>query len=210
MTILLRLAAPLQSWGVGSKFDRRGTERVPTKSGVIGLCAAAIGISRENKEKIHELSSLKFGVRVDRPGVLLRDYHTAKSGKTAYVTNRYYLADAKFTAGLEGVEALLHDIDAALRRPAFPLFLGRRSCPPEGKVALGIVKESLLDALRTDAGWEYISYDGDGVYLVRDVPVSFSQIRREYGFRCVEQISAEKQIGEIEDEIDWFKESEMP
>jgi CRISPR system Cascade subunit CasD len=156
------------------------------------------------------LSSLKFGVRVDRPGVLLRDYHTAKSEKTSYVTNRYYLADAKFTAGLEGEETLLREIDNALRRPMFPLFLGRRSCPPEGRVALGIVEKSLLDALRAGTGWEYISYDSDDGYLVRDVPVSFSQTRREYSFRRVEQIAAEKQTHKTENEIDWFRELGMP
>ena len=45
-TLLLRLAAPLQSWGASSKFGRRATEREPTKSGVIGLVAAALGIRR--------------------------------------------------------------------------------------------------------------------------------------------------------------------
>lgn len=208
-TILLRLAAPLQSWGYDSKFDRRGTARTPTKSGVIGLCAAAMGISREDKEKLKSLASLKFGVRADKPGVLLRDYHTAKSEKTSYVTNRYYLADAKFTAGLEGDAELLREIDDALRRPVFPLFLGRRSCPPEGRVALGIVEKPLLDALKSGTRWEYISYDGSGDHLLRDVPISFSQIRREYGFRRVDQIAAGQQLDVTADETDWFKESGM-
>jgi CRISPR system Cascade subunit CasD len=41
--LLLRLAAPLQSWGVESKFDTRRTLGYPTKSGVIGLVASAMG-----------------------------------------------------------------------------------------------------------------------------------------------------------------------
>jgi len=36
-TLLLRLAAPLQAWGINSKFDIRKTEREPSKSGVVGL-----------------------------------------------------------------------------------------------------------------------------------------------------------------------------
>ena len=135
-TLLLRLAGPLQSWGVDAKFDRRGTERAPTKSGVIGLVAAALG--RLRNESVEDIQALRFGVRIDREGMLLRDYHTAKSEKAAYVTNRYYLSDAVFLAGLEGKETLLMEIECALRNPAFPLFLGRRSCPPEGLLSLGV------------------------------------------------------------------------
>ena len=46
-TLLLRLAAPMQSWGISSKFDRRTTNMEPTRSGVIGMLAAAMGLSRE-------------------------------------------------------------------------------------------------------------------------------------------------------------------
>ena len=45
-TLLLRLAAPLQSWGMDSKFETRKTNREPTKSGVVGLLAASVGIGR--------------------------------------------------------------------------------------------------------------------------------------------------------------------
>jgi CRISPR system Cascade subunit CasD len=114
-TLLLRLAAPLQSWGIDAKFERRGTERIPTKSGVIGLMAAAMG--RRRDDSITDLLGLNFGVRVDKEGVLLRDYHTAKSEKSAYVTQRYYLSDAVFLAGLEGDNEFLSYIDQALRSP---------------------------------------------------------------------------------------------
>ena len=83
-TLLMRLAAPLQSWGVDAKFDRRGTERTPTKSGVIGLVAASLG--RRRNENVMDLQTLRFGVRVDREGVLLRDYHTAKSKKERHMS----------------------------------------------------------------------------------------------------------------------------
>jgi CRISPR system Cascade subunit CasD len=202
-TLLLHLAAPLQSWGVSAKFDRRGTERAPTKSGIVGLVTAALG--RRRDESVEDLQTLRFGVRVDREGTLLRDYHTAKNEKTAYVTNRYYLADAVFLAGLEGDEALLRQIHSALRYPAFPLFLGRRSCPPEGRVSLGIrAGKTLSEALReepwlvsdwarkreppevrlrivTDAGMN------GKVYFQRDVPISFDQTHRKFGFRGVSE-----------------------
>ena len=63
-TLLLRLAAPMQSWGTDSKFEWRRTERAPTKSSVIGLIAAALG--RMRNESIDDLKALRFGVRVDK------------------------------------------------------------------------------------------------------------------------------------------------
>lgn len=142
-TLLLRLAGPLQAWGYDSKFETRRTGREPSKSGVIGLLAAALG--RKRDESIEDLRELRFGVRVDREGQLLHDYHTVqmKSGKT-YVTHRYYLADATFLVGIESEnKAWLEEIQHALLHPAFPLFLGRRSCVPSLPIALGIREEVL-------------------------------------------------------------------
>ena len=67
-TLLLRLAAPLQAWGADSKFETRKTGREPTKSGVIGLLAAALGLRRDESEALTRLTGLRFGVRVEREG----------------------------------------------------------------------------------------------------------------------------------------------
>lgn len=77
--LLLRLAAPLQSWGVESKFDTRRTLGYPTKSGVIGLVASAMG--RERTESLDDLNELKIGIRVENEGRQIRDYHTANGEK---------------------------------------------------------------------------------------------------------------------------------
>ena len=196
-TLLLRLAAPLQSWGSDAKFERRGTERVPTKSGVIGMIAAALG--RRRHESVDDLLRLRFGVRVDREGTLLRDFHTARRDKVAYITYRYYLADAVFLVGLEGAEVELTTIDRALNYPAFPLFLGRRSCPPEGRVSLGIrAGKPLLTALQEEPSLTAnvmphirLVYDaGDGepfAYMQRDLPLSYDPEHRRHGFRRVSE-----------------------
>ena len=81
--LLLRLAAPLQSWGTGSRFVRRNTDRMPSRSGVIGLLAAAHG--RRRTDPIEDLLDLRIGVRIEQPGRLERDFQTARSrdGATA-------------------------------------------------------------------------------------------------------------------------------
>lgn len=156
-TLLLQLAGPMQSWGTTSRFDERDTQLEPSKSGVLGLVCAALG--RDRTEPVDDLARLQMGVRVDREGVLMRDFQTATgvmiaTGKSdlkrTVVSPRYYLADAAFLAGLEGDDPLLlariHD---ALRNPVWPLALGRKSFPPGHPVWLtdGLLKTDLKTAL---------------------------------------------------------------
>jgi len=170
-TLLLRLAGPMQSWGTTSRFDQRDTGKEPSKSGVIGLLAAALGIDRENWTDLEPLAALAMGVRHDRPGVPKRDYQTAgcatadtivkADGSQAkdggVVSNRHYLADAVFLVGLEGVDrALLERAHTALKNPTWPLALGRKSYVPSEPVWLdsGVADAPLLDAL---AAWPWIA-----------------------------------------------------
>ncbi|PJN36628.1 type I-E CRISPR-associated protein Cas5/CasD [Streptomyces sp. CB02959] len=154
--LLLRLAGPLQSWGERSHFNERDTAGFPTRSGVIGLLAAALG--RHRSESPDDLVRLSITIRADRPGVLLRDLHTVggglpakatvttaegkkRSGDTAtLLTHRTYLADAAFTLALTtpgGDTDLLDRVAGGLAAPHWPPYLGRRSCPPEGPLLLG-------------------------------------------------------------------------
>ncbi|MEO3862796.1 type I-E CRISPR-associated protein Cas5/CasD [Acrocarpospora sp. B8E8] len=88
-TLLIRLAGPLQAWGTGSRFLHRDTDpERPTKSGVLGLLAAADGHHRDQHDTDYPdalplaiLAKLRFGVRADRPGVLIRDFHTVGGGR---------------------------------------------------------------------------------------------------------------------------------
>jgi len=129
----------MQSWGVQSRFGVRDTNLEPSKSGVIGILCAAMGIERSDDTSLARLAALRMGVRVDREGILKVDYHTAKNvfkagggpTKDTELSNRYYLADALFLVGLEGEElAFLESIHEALCRPVWPLFLGRKAFIP--------------------------------------------------------------------------------
>ncbi len=151
-TLILRLAGPLQAWGLQSRFSDRDTAREPTKSGVLGLVCAALGKPRDEHPDdgfppLADLAALRMGVRVDREGQPRYDYQTAQDVLVASSTasqirkgtpklkdtepsTRHYLADAWFTVGLEGERALLERIDAALAAPHWPLALGRKAFPP--------------------------------------------------------------------------------
>ena len=67
------------------------------------------------------------------------------------MTYRHYLQDAVFLVGLESEDtALLQELETALKHPVYPLYLGRRSCPPTLPLCLGIRAGKLLDTLRAE------------------------------------------------------------
>ncbi|ORT47878.1 type I-E CRISPR-associated protein Cas5/CasD [Frankia sp. KB5] len=152
--LVLRLAGPLQSWGEHSAFAaERDTAGFPTRSGLIGLFAAAMGLARGSD--LTGFDPLRLSVRVDAPGLLLTDFHTVGGGLPAgrtvptaegkhrsgdntatIVTRRRYLADAVFTVAVTGPEDLITAIGDALLRPVWQPFLGRRSCPPDQPLLL--------------------------------------------------------------------------
>ncbi|MFJ1878226.1 type I-E CRISPR-associated protein Cas5/CasD [Streptomyces chartreusis] len=208
--LLLRLAGPLQSWGASSRFVRRTTESAPTKSAVIGLLAAAAGINRSDHARLAELAALRFGVRIDQPGTLIRDFHTAHhqvTGKAMPLSERYYLADAVFVAALEGDHTLLTRLHAAVKAPVYAPFLGRRSCPPAAPLDLslheaGRAEEALAQAPWQASAWYRKRYNGhtpeglivlreaapdeqDSADSLRDQPVSFDPSQRRHAWRTV-------------------------
>ncbi len=160
----------MQSWGTTSRFDQRDTGKEPSKSGVIGLLAAALGIDRENWIDLEPLTRLTMGVRHDRPGVLKRDYQTAGGAASdkmrradgslsddGVTSQRHYLSDAVFLVGLEGPDPrLLERAHCALQNPVWPLALGRKSYVPSESIWFdgGVLDAPLVDALRA---WPWIA-----------------------------------------------------
>ena len=149
--LALLLDGPMQSWGHASRFERRTTALHPTRSGVIGLIAAAVGIDKHTADETAQLSrftslnvtTLTLPRRNRRAQELLmqrlEDYHTVTgirraSGKededATVQTYRHYLLDARFGVLLEGPSALLDSIAAALRNPKWGVWLGRKCCLP--------------------------------------------------------------------------------
>ncbi|WP_432141012.1 type I-E CRISPR-associated protein Cas5/CasD [Streptomyces sp. bgisy084] len=157
--LLLHLSGPLQSWGTRSHYNERDTLTHPTRSGIIGLLAACLGRARHHSTE--DIARLSLTTRTDRPGVLLRDLHTVGGGlpakgtvttaegkkrppaQSTLLSHRSYLADAAFTACLTGDPDTLRTCEQALLAPHWPPYLGRRSCPPEGPLLLGLLPNPL-------------------------------------------------------------------
>jgi len=178
----------MQSWGYRSRFDYRDTALEPTRSGVIGLICAAMGIARG--EDISRFDAIRMGVRIDREGRLERDYHTARDVMKAdgskggtVVSYRDYLADASFTVGLQSEDlGLLEHICEKLCNPTWTLFLGRKAfplaVPPIVDSSNSIKPGTLEDHLLVDkANHRVILEMPDGERTQHDWPLCFSKRR---------------------------------
>ena len=203
--LLLRLAGPLQAWGSAARFVRRTTEIAPTKSGVLGLLAAAEGRPRE--ADLSDLASLGFGVRIDQPGTRVRDFQTAHhfvTDKSMPLSERFYLADAVFVAAVEGEHDTVHRLRDAVREPVYLPYLGRRSCPPAAPIDLGVRDDADLAAALEQAPWQASDWYRTRMTAVdellvltdsepgqapesslRDEPLSFALSHRRYGLRGI-------------------------
>ena len=154
----LLIDGPMQSWGFSSRFQRRSTASHPTKSGIIGLIAAAMGIDKsaiDEPEQIHELSKLNLTVitlpRGDHNlrGHRLEDYHTVegtqladgKISNDAVITRREYLLDVRFGVLLKGSSSLLDLVANAMQNPRWGVWLGRKCCIPATPVFVALAPE---------------------------------------------------------------------
>jgi len=149
-TLFLRLEAPLQSWGERAQWSERDTAPEPTKSGVVGLLACALGW--DDDILIQDLSqAIRVGVRCDyiaSPNTTI-DFHTVGGGyKTPQLltgegkpklskksphtepTKRYYLSDASFLVAVQATQDKIALLAQAVQFPVWPVFLGRKSCVP--------------------------------------------------------------------------------
>lgn len=208
-TLILRLKAPQQSWGTDSRYRYRETGLMPSKSGVLGLLAAAQGRLRD--ADLTDLVGLSFGVRIDQPGRLMIDYHTAKrpGAKNSDLSKRHYRVDAAYTVAVAGPDDLIEGLSQAVDSPVFPLFLGRRSCPAPWDLNGGMFADDEPEPVLRDldrapwlaADWYREKAPTDvrlPIYrdaapdeageAVQDVPVSFDPRHRRYSTRKVVQV----------------------
>lgn len=214
-TLVLRLAAPMQSWGTDSRYETRRTDRIPTKSGIVGLIAAALGLDRN--DDISFLRKLEIGIRVDQAGTIQKDFHTASSSKDSYITYRYYLSDAIFVVGISSPSKdLLERIEDALKKPVFPLYLGRRAFPPTLPLILRPTANlSLQEALiqvryqgkKTESSTIEVPLfitgtEGDFVKRVLDDPLTFGERQREYAPRYISEFRIRIPVQEEDEAFD--------
>jgi CRISPR system Cascade subunit CasD len=194
--LALMLDAPLQSWGYGSRFQRRTTGLHPTKSGVVGLLCAALGAAKGSAaetEWLPKLAALRMTVVTiprARSGLRrLEDFHTVEHTRRAsgapnpdpVVTRRQYLLDARFGVLFEGKAEVLSQVAEAVRNPVWGVWLGRKCCIPAAPLyRAGPCDEAAawqaLIAERSHEEFtriEEVTRFEDGSDSINDQPISF-------------------------------------
>lgn len=200
--IALLLDAPLQSWGISSRFERRGTALHPSKSAVIGMIAAAMGIDKHDPNepaqiaKLTELDITMITIPKEHPMRRIEDFHTTEGtrradgslNKNCVVSKREYLVDARFAVLIKGATALLDRVSAALQNPVWGIWLGRKSCIPALPIFVGheteeatiwnkLLKHAKLSegaTLDQFARIEEARDFAEGTDSIRDAPITFS------------------------------------
>lgn len=144
--LLLRLEGVLQAWGEDSKWDYRDSAGMPTKSGIVGLLACAMGLGRDDPQIVQLSQAIQLAVRADRPGTRFVDFQTVTGAPLltangtrrtlgdTFISERCYLQDASFLVAVETSAAWHERIVAALRAPAWCIYLGRKNCVPSRPV----------------------------------------------------------------------------
>lgn len=150
--LLLRLYGPMASWGEIAVGESRHSAVHPSRSALLGLLGAALGIERSDDTGQHALVEVyRFGIKLQSAGSPLRDYHTVQVGVAprkfqfrsrrqelaadkveTILSSREYRCDSLALVAVEVLPDALADLDdlaQALRQPRFPLYLGRKSCP---------------------------------------------------------------------------------
>jgi len=200
--LALVLDAPLQSWGFGSRFQRRTTGLHPSKSAVIGMICAALGLAKGSdaeREMLPRVTLLKMtSIVMPRHAIRrIEDFHTVLKTRRAsgkmnddpVVTRRQYLLDACFGIILTGEDVLLERVGRALQDPIWGVWLGRKSCIPARHVFVAVCKtreeawQAILRSLGTDEGLPIESFTrvedvddfGAGTDSYNDQPVTFGR-----------------------------------
>ena len=152
--LLFQLYAPLAAWGEVAVGELRPSATRPSRSALIGMLAAALGVRRDDEARQDELTmGYRFAVREMAQGTLLRDYHTvqvpshaALKGSPAYtrrdelgvtvkaiLSSRDYRCDGYWQVAVEATSDsppyALDELVKSLCQPGFNLYLGRKACP---------------------------------------------------------------------------------
>lgn len=203
MTVLLFTVAGMQAWATGDRHAYRHTQNHPTKSGILGMIACAMGYPRDNTPDW--LNNVRFGVRVDHPGTVIRDYQNCPNlvGKTIQREKTFLDGDACFTIAIEGEITLLERMQTALLYPAHAVCLGRRSLPPAEPFAPhiedGTIEEN-LHRTETDLFFEPADAMTDSDQLVQDSPRYWRTTGSTYVRRPERHIPAASK----QSSTDWF------
>ncbi|GAD89979.1 putative CRISPR-associated protein [Vibrio halioticoli NBRC 102217] len=195
-TLLLKTEG-MSAYGLQTFDVHRRANHFPTRSGIIGLLGAAMGIKRSDHHKLYQLSQeVLIAVQVNNAGTKITDYHTVqnfrspqgKIQKGTKPTYRDYWCDSEHTFAITGEKSLIVQLSQSVRFPTFTLFQGRKSCPLTRPLYEGIcIQNNPVEALLALEGKGQIFSDQAGQHQVATLQVRdlITATPRKYAMRTV-------------------------
>lgn len=175
--LLFQLYGPIASWGESAVGEVRHTASWPTRSALIGLLGAALGLDRDAPDQARLQSDYRFAVKILTEGTAMRDYQTVQTSEprrgrahrnrhqqlgagqtlSTLLTYRDYRNDARAIIAVQAAPDARWGVDelaSALIRPTFTPYLGRKSCalalPMKPEIAHKSTIEAALDGYPAD------------------------------------------------------------
>ena len=194
--LILKLQGVMQAWGEHTFEGLRPSTNFPTRSALIGLLAACLGIDRNNRQQQQALAnSFLYATRQDETGrnvIKVTDYHTVKDAREDYiglkshqtiVTQREYLLDATFTVAIWNTEGAAYSLDrvqTAVCQPRFTPFLGRRCCPITRPLF-----ETRVQSMNSDEALKLVDPAAGVIYSEEDLPEVVGRNKQRHRVRDV-------------------------
>lgn len=175
--LVFQLHGPMASWGVDAPGEVRHSHELPSRSALLGLLAAALGIRRDEEERLNAFNRhYQFLLCASGNPRWARDYHTVQMPKevrkaryfsrreelqdpellSALISRRDYYTDAWWMIAVSATPDApytLAQLQTSLQHPVFPLYLGRKSHPLALPLAPQLLEGSAAGVLREAYRW---------------------------------------------------------
>jgi len=197
MKTLILKTEGLSAYGLQTFDIHRRVNHFPTRSAIIGLLAAALGITRKEHNKLYELSeSVITAVQVNDAGEKMMDYHTVQNfrsptGKIQHGTKptfREYWCDSEHTFAISTNDELAKKLCEAVQSPIFTMFQGRKCCPLTRPIFEGfLIADNPAIALkkRTEDGQIFSDVKGENHVATLQIRDKLTPVFRKYAIRTV-------------------------
>ncbi len=181
MKTLILKTEGMSAYGLQTFDVHRKINHFPTRSAIIGLLGAALGITRENHQQLYSLSKkIKIAVQVNNTGQKIVDYHTVqnfrspmgKIQKGTKPTYREYWCDSQYSFAITTDDDTIELLRTQVKAPVFTLFQGRKSCPLTRPLFDSVVKnDNPANALKELGGLGQVFSDVSGENQIATVQV---------------------------------------
>lgn len=195
-TLILKTEG-LSAYGLQTFDIHRRVNHFPTRSAVLGLLGAALGITRDRHRELFELSEqLDIAVQVNQCGEKMVDYHTVQNFRSPQgkiqngtkPTYREYWCDSAHTFAISADESVIQQLIEHVKKPVFSVFYGRKSCPLTRPLYETVLDESnpanALKSLGSD-GQIFSDVAGESKVATLQVRDKTTNVHRKYAMRTV-------------------------